>query len=262
MTNNKKKAKSNLQNSAVRKSVSYWDKLAAYGPKASVIDPNDKRGHKNEYISSTRDMAILNSLSGLHDKALVLDFGCGSGNLSHVLLKRGFMVLGIDISRKLLQYAESATGKKPSLFLQYDGKSIPVLDNTIDGIVVYGVFCYILDESEFISILQDLYRSLKPGSEIIAIEQVRKIRKYSNDGMQVRRTAREVIDAFNMAGYEYQKHQIIRRGHFPMIYLIRYGLIPRFLYKLLAKIETLLGRIFRTARFDYAETLFVFKKTD
>jgi len=251
-----KKSKS----STYRKSVGYWDLLATHGPKASVIDPNDKRGHKNEYIAHARDAAILAALPELSTNARILDFGCGSGNLSYALLKRGFTVIGIDISPKLLSYAERSTGGHPSIFVQYDGASIPVSENVVDGIVVYVVFCYIVDDNEFISILRELCRTLKPGSPMVVIEQVRNGRKSRTDGMQVHRTVGEITEAFNKAGFKYQKHRIVRKGHFPAIYLIRYGLVPRFLYRPIARLEALLGRIFRGPRFDYAETLFLFTK--
>ena len=67
----------------VERNREYWNDIADAGANASVIDPKDSKGFKNQYIASIRDQSIVNALD--KDASLVLDFGCGTGGLVSAL---------------------------------------------------------------------------------------------------------------------------------------------------------------------------------
>ena len=102
----------------------YWDKLASAGEDASVIDPLDKRGFKNRYISMLRNNAIISALAP--EKKDILDFGCGSGGLSQALSASQRTVTGIDISSKLLSLAKRRQYAREVKFIEYSGYPIPL----------------------------------------------------------------------------------------------------------------------------------------
>jgi 2-polyprenyl-3-methyl-5-hydroxy-6-metoxy-1,4-benzoquinol methylase len=100
----------------------YWNELAQYGQHASVIDPNDTLGHKNAYIMGLRDRALLEVIRPQEQSHLILDFGCGSGNISRLLATYKQRVVGIDIAQNLLRYATQDTDG--CVFLRYDGQHL------------------------------------------------------------------------------------------------------------------------------------------
>lgn len=237
----------------------YWDEMAKYGPEASVIDPNDRKGYKNRYIAFLRDRAILKALSDIPQPARILDFGCGSGNLSKTLADNGYRPVGVDISRNLLRSAQRHK-LMHSLFIQYDGRHLPFPSNSFDACVTYGVLIHLTDADSFCRVLEEIYRVLKPGGRLIAIEQVCRKNIFKPDEMKLQRSANEFLQLFMGTGFHIRESRIIRRGHFPLIYAIRYGLVTNQFFPYIGKAEDILGKVFKRVRFDYADTVFVSEK--
>jgi ubiquinone/menaquinone biosynthesis C-methylase UbiE len=77
--------------------------------------------------------AILNLLGNLHGKNLI-DIGCGPGVYSVEFAKRGANVLGLDISRKMLNKARNnAKMTNAKLTLQRaDAHFVPLMDESFD----------------------------------------------------------------------------------------------------------------------------------
>ena len=237
----------------------YWDNMAKFGVKASVIDPSDTKGYKNQYIVELRNSAILNALKHTSNSS-ILDFGCGTGNLSELLSEHGYKVSGLDISSELLKFAEQRQGATSWNVYQYDGMEIPFDDNSLDAIVTYVVLNHILDDDQFKKTIDELYRVLKPGGQIIAVEQVSKNITISSDKSKKQRPLKYFTRIFIGSGLKIQSHKTIRRGHFPFLYAIRFGFIPVSFFKYLAKLESLIGRFFKEPLFDYADVIFILKK--
>lgn len=64
-------------------------------------------------------------------KKVVLDIPCGVG-WGTSLLKNANYVIGVDISREAIQYAQEYYGNNKRKFIVSDMKSIPLIDNSID----------------------------------------------------------------------------------------------------------------------------------
>lgn len=237
----------------------YWDEMARLGPNRSVIDPKDSRGYKNRYIIDLRDRVILDALSDIPKPARVLDFGCGSGNLSRTLADNGYQPIGLDISLNLLMEARRHRLGRIA-FIQYDGRHLPFCSNSFDACVTHWVFIYLTDTEPFCRILEEIFRVLKPGSNLIAVEQTRRKSTFKPGEMKVQRSAEEMLQLFEKAGFRVKEKRIIRRGHFPLTYLIRYGLVPSSFFPQIGKMEAFLGELFREPRFDYADRIFVAEK--
>ncbi|MCP4337558.1 MAG: methyltransferase domain-containing protein [Desulfobulbaceae bacterium] len=240
---------------------SYWDDLAKHGPEASVVDPNDKIGHKNRYISLLRNKTLIDPLkNSFHKNAIVLDFGCGSGAFSFELARNGFTTVGLDISSKLLQFASDRKYFQPTSFVQYDGSNIPFSSDAFDACVTYGVLIYFTEGSQLSSILGEIYRVLSPGSIFVAVEQIRRRSIKSEGGMKIQRSKMEFKRYLENAGFHTIKTELIRRGHFPLIYLIRYGLLPKSSFPFIVKFEKLLGQLFPEVFWDYGDVKFTCMK--
>ncbi len=237
------------------KQQEYWDDMAKHGSEAAVIDPGDTAGHKNEYIKNLRDDSILSALEQ-PQSAKILDFGCGSGNLSELLSKNGYDAFGVDISKKLLEYAKQKQRDHKWEVIHYDGKKLPFDDASMDAIVTYGVLIYLKEDNDFLEMLKELHRVLKPGGQFIPVEQATQRTIISPDNSKKQRPISDFIDQFKQAGFSVQSHRIIRRGHFLPLYAIRYGLLPRSSYRFFSKLESIIGAIIKKPIMDYADVEF------
>jgi SAM-dependent methyltransferase len=101
----------------------------------------------------------------------VLDYGCGNGEFSRVLARRGARVVGIDISPKLVEQA-SASAAKMGLngscphFMVGDAHHTPFADNTFDYVVGNGALHHLDLEMAY----AEIARVLKPGGKALFME--------------------------------------------------------------------------------------------
>ena len=238
----------------------YWNNMASYGPEASVIDPLDRRGKKNAYIKYVRDSVLEKFADSLNKPCSVLDFGCGTGNISALFAQRSHRAVGMDISYNLLRMAKDRESLNGHLLLCYDGERFPLASNTFDAVSTYVVLSHILDDHQMVQTLDEIYRVMKPGAEFIAIEPTRRNVQLTPGELQKRRTRQIYVDAFDKAGLPPVAVETIRTGHFPLIYLIRFGIIPRSLFPTVKRIEQLYCKTVSQPLFDYADTVFHVRK--
>lgn len=238
----------------------YWDEEAGLGPDRSVIDRHDKRGNKIKYITFLRDRAILEALNDISPSARILDFGCGSGNLAKTLDMEGYGTIGVDISLPILKHSHLHKFEQSDLFVQYDGKQLPFSSNSFDACVISGVLCLLNDADLSDNAMQEIYRVLKPGGRLVAVEQTCRKRRYSLNNMKLQRPTTEIMEFIKASGFINRFSRIIRRGHFPLIYPVRYGIICLLFFPLLERIEKLFGKVFKKVLFDYADTVFISDK--
>lgn len=99
--------------------------------------------------------------------ANILDLGCGSGMGSRVFSEAGYYVVGIDISRSMLDIGRKAVQNNPNLRLvQSDMRNLGFTDNAFDGAIsIFDALNYLkLEElSDFFS---GVKRILKDGGDI------------------------------------------------------------------------------------------------
>lgn len=106
-----------------------------------------------------------------HDKAVrILDVGCGTGRHSLELARRGYCVVGIDLSQSLLDKAkEKAANHHLDIpFLHYDARQLPFHDEFDIAIMLCegGFPLMETDEMNF-KILKNVTRSLKNNGKFI-----------------------------------------------------------------------------------------------
>jgi SAM-dependent methyltransferase len=111
-------------------------------------------------------------LGGIKDKS-VLDYGCGTGENSFLLARRGANVCGIDISNELLclakQRMELANLAEKARFFVGSAHDLPFSDESFD--VVFGMA--ILHHLDLQIALSEVFRVLKKGGAAIFREPVR-----------------------------------------------------------------------------------------
>ncbi len=88
------------------------------------------------YVVNTRDSQPQREFNAfcqyVVSSGLVLDAGCGGGRDCQAFVERGFKVIGIDLSEKMLQIAQASV--KNCAFIQADLRKIPLDDGSVDGI--------------------------------------------------------------------------------------------------------------------------------
>jgi ubiquinone/menaquinone biosynthesis C-methylase UbiE len=102
--------------------------------------------------------AIQAALGMTPDVSSVLDIPCGTGRFTHHLTRRGYQVIGADISVPMMREAAS-NGEDENLhgFVQADAENLPFPDNSLDCIMSIR-FMHHIDPPTRIRILRDMAR--------------------------------------------------------------------------------------------------------
>ena len=211
-----------------------WAGRAQKGFLASGIDPSDRRGHKNDYIHLLQTAALEEVLE-LRGDEVVLDFGCGSGRISHWIAPRVKRVIGLEVTPEMIEVAEDNRVTDNVEFMLYDGFHFPVLPTPVDLVLSIGVL-QIMELERLKEALSQLKKVLKSGGRLYLIEQ-------ASDNPRVGRLpVQHYLQAFEDTGLACLQYYPIRRGRWWGLYLIRYGIIPRVLFPRIAQRELLLRR--------------------
>jgi len=118
---------------------------------------NTKTGR---YVDRIEKWLIFSMFRGREGKAL--DLGCGTGNYTAELYKRGFNVVGVDASEKMLEIARK---KFPQIrFIHGDAYRLPFPDESFDIVLSVTMFEFIHRPEK---VVNEIYRVLKPEGEVI-----------------------------------------------------------------------------------------------
>ncbi len=98
----------------------------------------------------------------------VLDAGCGNGRNLWYLLHADVEVYGIDSASEAVQNvrqlaAQAAPNLPASNFMQADAAAVPFQDAYFEVILCSAVLHFAKDQTHFKSMVQQLWRVLKPG---------------------------------------------------------------------------------------------------
>ena len=111
--------------------------------------------------------------------ARVLDRGCGTGWLSYFLARRGYEVVGTDVSAEAIRLAKSAAypGSPTPQFLVDDSEAA-TFNAEFDAVVFFDSLHHATDERVA---LASAFRALRPGGVCIALEPGRGHQRKSRD---------------------------------------------------------------------------------
>ncbi len=196
-----------------------WGERSQKGYLASGIDPADRGGRKNYYIDLLQKMALAEVLNPKKDE-VVLDFGCGSGRFSYWIAPRVSKVIGLEVTPEMIDLAEKNRTAHNVEFMLYDGTHFPLFPSPFDLILSVGVLQTMRGEVLEKTVLT-LAGFLKPGGRCYLIEQA------SDNPRVARPKAEEYLQVFEKSNLECIQYYPIRKGRGWMLYLIRYGLVPK-----------------------------------
>ena len=229
-----------------------WDKRAERGFLGSGIDPGDRKGHKNNYIDFLQKMA-LDEVFEFKGDELVLDFGCGSGRIAYWIAPKVREVVGVEVSPEMIDLAERNRTARNVEFVLYDGVHFPVFPYPFDLILSVGVL-QIMKGELLKSTLSSLAQCLEKDGRLYIIEHV------SDSPKAGRRSLKGYLDAFDSSRMECLQYYPIRSGRWWMLYLIRYGLVPRKWFPPIARWEIRKNRKKDPYIPHYKDYLFLLRK--
>lgn len=137
----------------------YWDKNAE-------IWTCEVRKRKDIYREYFNNPAFLKFIGKIKGKK-VLDAGCGEGYNTRIFAKMGAKVIGIDISKKLIDYAIKEEERNP-LGIRYYVSSftnLKIFKNNYFDLVISTMA--MMDSPNFDKAVSEIYRVLRPGGEFI-----------------------------------------------------------------------------------------------
>lgn len=128
-------------------------------------------------------IAVMRELAGIRSGDLVLDLGCGSGNLSSAASERAHLVIGIDPSSEAVRFSARAGCARPAdaetsgfegggvgrqrrvrcAFAQGDGRAIPLSSESVDVALLVEVVEH-LQWPE--AVLLEIRRVLRPEGRL------------------------------------------------------------------------------------------------
>ncbi|WP_374448005.1 class I SAM-dependent methyltransferase [Stella sp.] len=101
--------------------------------------------------------------------ALVLDAGCGTGQMSLPLVERGHPVIGFDVSAAMVGIARSKVpaGARAE-YRTADARRLPLADASVDVVVVSKLFQHVAGWEDA---CRELLRVLRPGGSFVHIAE-------------------------------------------------------------------------------------------
>lgn len=106
------------------------------------------------------------------DVQIILDVGCGEGDLSLELGKLGFDVISIDIAKSGLVYLSDEAKDLDNVYVvRADAYNIPLIDNSVDLVIANNLFHLLISPER---VLEEIHRVLKKGGYFIQISESAK----------------------------------------------------------------------------------------
>jgi len=142
------------------KVIRFFDICATTYYKKRYIEPT-----LEAYNFRTRKNLVLSILK--KNNWRVLNIGCGSGVMSKELSQKGYNLVELDISKKMIKEAikksKQSKIKNMPLFLVGDIENLCFSDSQFEEIICLGTLQLVNDKKA----IKEMYRVLKPGGTII-----------------------------------------------------------------------------------------------
>ncbi|MED0735599.1 class I SAM-dependent methyltransferase [Aneurinibacillus thermoaerophilus] len=122
--------------------------------------------HRDEASAQREINSLLENLP-LPKTGKVLDFCCGDGRHSRALAKRGYEVVGFDLSDYLLAEARRKTKDGNIIYYRYDMREIPFTSEFDVLFNLFTSFGYFAQDSENEKVLQKMAQALKPRGHFV-----------------------------------------------------------------------------------------------
>lgn len=122
--------------------------------------------HRDDSAAHEEIANLLERLP-IKDTGRVLDLCCGSGRHSRALARRGYEVVGVDLSPVLLQLAEEQNNYPHLSFTRCDMRDIPFREEFDIVVNLFTSFGYFATDEENAKVVRNMAQALKTDGEVI-----------------------------------------------------------------------------------------------
>lgn len=155
----------------------------------------DVYARSNERLQRAKRRAEAFNLNGLiSSNAIVLDIGCGSGELLGILAERSRLLVGLDRSATALNLAKKRNPVRCIRYLSGAAEALPVASNSFDNVIAFGVIEHVRDYAKVVS---EMHRVMKPGATAFVSSS------NANSSLQIKNWA---LAAFGKYPYGFQRN--------------------------------------------------------
>jgi SAM-dependent methyltransferase len=116
----------------------------------------------------TRECDFIEERLGLEKGAIMLDLGCGSGEHAVELARRGYNVVGYDLSLPMLARAQDEAQDRGQQinFLQGDMREM-AFEDSFDGVYCWSTTFGYFDDDKNLGVLARIHRGLRQGGMLL-----------------------------------------------------------------------------------------------
>jgi SAM-dependent methyltransferase len=132
----------------------------------------DYQAFENESLaqSTASEVDFIEQVIGHDQSRRILDVGCGSGRHSLELSRRGYVVVGMDLSDSMLERGRKIA-KSENLkvdFVQRDARRLKIHERFDVALMLYEAAFSLMEEDEMdLSILENAFLALHPKGKLI-----------------------------------------------------------------------------------------------
>ncbi len=125
-------------------------------------------GSKAWVARSRREVDFLEGVLALKKGDAILDVPCGTGRHSFEFAKKGYRVVGVDISRACLAIARKRTSHKNVKYVNGDMSKLERYRGRFDLVTnLFSSFGYFATDKQNEAVLRGMVRALKPGGRVV-----------------------------------------------------------------------------------------------
>lgn len=134
----------------------------------------------------------------------ILEIGCGTGNYTKILHRKGYEMTGLDISENMVKVARKKCTCK---FVVGDMRNVSLSDRFDACIALFAVMGYVTENSEIEIALNNIHRHLKPnglfifdvwnGLAVLRTPPELRVKEFEDNKTKILRIAYPNLKAFN-----------------------------------------------------------------
>lgn len=192
----------------------------------------------NEYFYTTTEIQyyiyrrerILKILDGFDVKGKkILDYGCGDGFYSAYLNERGAYVVSVDISQKMIDFANYCYQKDNNgiSFFLTDGTNLKFESDYFDYIISSLVLQHVVDDKILSNLFSEFSRTLNDKGELIHFDGVKS--PSQDGGTILLRDKRDYINTSENNGFKLVENIVLSTPFYNLV------MKPYFLLKLISR---------------------------
>jgi SAM-dependent methyltransferase len=176
----------------------------------AVLDPGDQHGAKNELIDRLSRRAVAEAVlaTGRTEYTTAIDFGCGVGRLSPLLLEFSDRVVGVDPAANMVARARADHDERVCSFYQGLEEVPSELPQPILVVCVY-VLC-LIPRSAVIELFSRLTRLVGSDAWFVGIDRIARSPEVVQDIEN--RSIDWYADVLDEAGWTLDGHRHVRRA--------------------------------------------------